>query len=169
MRKWDYEVLSKTTLCVTYAFPHSLINASTHLLKNMGILQDIDKLGLKLDNDELDHIKMIEEDLTSKTEDELVRNALIEMHVSEFLSLARPDIMTALVDEKNREVEQLRQRSQRKFDEKGNRICDEQMCDSVTDVDQCHYCGKFVCKEHNYGKDERCCYDCSIELTYGKK
>jgi hypothetical protein len=134
----------------------------------MGILQDIDKLGLKLDDDNLDHIKMITEDLTRKTDDEVVRDALIEMHVSEFISLARPDIMTALVDEKNREIEQLRQRSQRKIDEKGNRICDEQMCESVNDVAQCHYCGKFVCKEHNYGEEVRCCYYCSIERTYGK-
>lgn len=135
----------------------------------MGILQDIERLGLKLDDDNLDHIKMIEEDITRKTPDELVRNALIEMHVSEFISLARPDIMSALVDEKNREVDQLRQRSQRKYDEKGNRICDEQMCESVVGVAQCTYCGKFVCKEHNYGENDRCCYDCSIERTYGKK
>jgi hypothetical protein len=135
----------------------------------MGILQDIERLGLKLDDDNLDHVKMIEEDITRRTEDELVRNALIEMHVSEFISSARPDIMTALVDDKNREIEELRQRSQRKFDDKGSRICDEQMCDSATGVAQCHYCGKFVCKEHNYGEDVRCCYDCSIELTYGKK
>jgi hypothetical protein len=135
----------------------------------MGILQDIQRLGLKLDDDNLEHIKMIEEDITRKTEDELVRSALIEMHISEFIEVARPDIMTALVDEKNREIEQLRQRSQRKFDEKGDRICDEQMCESVAEVAQCSYCNKFVCKEHNYGKDVRCCYDCSIERTYGKK
>lgn len=135
----------------------------------MGILQDIQRLGLKLDDDNLDHIKMIEEDITSKTEDELVRSALMEMHISEFIELARPDIMTALVDEKNMEIEQLRQRSQRKFDEKGDRICDEQMCESAVEVAQCSYCGKFVCKEHNYGEDVRCCYDCSIERTYGKK
>jgi hypothetical protein len=65
----------------------------------MGILQDIQRLGLKLDDDNLDHIKMIEEDIIRKTEDELVRSALIEMHISEFIELARPDIMTALVDE----------------------------------------------------------------------
>lgn len=135
----------------------------------MGILQDIERLGLKLDADNLDHIKMIEEDITKKTDDALVRRALIEMHVSEFIALARPDIMTALVNEKNREIDQLRQRSQRKFDEKGNRICDEQMCDSVSGVAQCVYCGKFVCREHNYGDDARCCYDCMIERTYGKK
>lgn len=135
----------------------------------MGILQDIERLGLKLDDDNLDHIKMIEDDITRKTPDEVVRNALIEMHVSDFISSTRPDIMTALVDEKNREVEQLRQRSQRKYDEQGNRICDEQMCASVVEVATCSYCGKFVCKEHNYGGDVRCCYDCSIERTYGKK
>ncbi len=66
----------------------------------MGILQDIERLGLKLDEDNLDHIKMIQEDITRKTPDELVRNALIEMHISEFIELARPDIMTALVDDK---------------------------------------------------------------------
>lgn len=135
----------------------------------MGILQDIERLGLKLDDDNLDHINMIKEDITRRTEDELVRNALIEMHVSEFIELARPDIMTALVDEKNKEVEQFRQKSQRKFDEQGRRLCDEQMCDSVIGVAQCVYCGKSVCTEHNYGEDTRCCYDCSIERTYGKK
>jgi hypothetical protein len=135
----------------------------------MGILQDIAKLGLKLEKDDLDHIKMIEEDLTRNTEDELVRNALLEMHISEYLSMVRSDIMEALIESKNQEVAQWRERAARKFDEKGNRVCDEQMCDSVTDVDQCHYCGKFVCKEHNYGEDIRCCYDCSIEQTYGKK
>ncbi len=70
---------------------------------------------------------------------------------------------------KNKEFEQNRQKSQRKYDEHGNRICDEQMCNSVVEVSQCIYCGKFVCKEHNYGNDVRCCYDCSIERTYGKK
>jgi hypothetical protein len=135
----------------------------------MGILQDIEKLGLQLEKDDLDHIKMIEEDLTRNTQDELVRNALLEMHISEYLSMVRSDVMEALVESKNQEVAQWRERAARKFDEKGNRVCDEQMCDSVTDVDQCHYCGKFVCKEHNYGEDMRCCYDCSIEQTYGKK
>jgi hypothetical protein len=135
----------------------------------MGILSDIERLGLKLDSETLDHIKMIEEDITKNTADVVVRDAFIEMHVSEFISMARPDIMDVLVKEKNREVEQLRQRSQRKFDEKGNRICDEQMCESAHGVAQCIYCGKYVCQEHNYGKDERCCYDCSVELTYGKK
>lgn len=135
----------------------------------MGILQDIERLGLKLDDDNLDHIEMMKEDITAKTPDELVRNALIEMHVSEYIEMARPDIMTTLVDEKNREIEQLRQRAQRKYNEQGNRICDEQMCESVIEVAQCSYCGKFVCKEHNYGEDVRCCYDCSIERTYGKK
>ncbi len=110
----------------------------------MGILQDIERLGLKLDEDNLDHIKMIQEDITRKTPDELVRNALIEMHISEFIELARPDIMTALVDDKNKEFEQNRQKSQRKYDEHGNRICDEQMCNSVVEVSQCIYCGK-VC------------------------
>ena len=135
----------------------------------MGILQDIERLGLKLDSETLDHIKMIEEDITKNTADVVVRDAFIEMHVSEFISMARPDIMDILVKEKNREVEQLRQRSQRKFDEKGNRICDEQMCESAIEVAQCSYCAKFVCKEHNYGEGVRCCYDCSIERTYGKK
>jgi hypothetical protein len=135
----------------------------------MGILNDIERLGLKLDSETLDHIKMIEEDITKNTADVVVRDAFIEMHVSEFISMARPDIMDVLVKEKNREVEQLRQRSQRKFDEKGNRICDEQMCESAHGVAQCIYCGKYVCQEHNYGKDERCCYDCSVEITYGKK
>src|SRR5690606_6809517 len=105
----------------------------------------------------------------AKTDDEQVRNALIEMHVSEFIAFARPDIMTTLVDEKNREIEEIRQKTRRKFDTKGNRLCDEEMCDSAIDVAQCHYCSKFVCREHNYGGDVRCCYDCSIKQTYGKK
>jgi hypothetical protein len=134
----------------------------------MGILQDIKKLGLQLEKDDLDHIKMIEEDLTRNTEDELVRNALLEMHISEYLSMVRSDIMEALIESKNQEVAQWRERAARKFDEQGNRVCDEQLCDSVADVAQCHYCGKFVCKEHNYGEDVRCCYDCSIEQTYSK-
>jgi hypothetical protein len=134
----------------------------------MGILQDIEKLGLQLEKDDLDHIKMIEEDLTRNTEDELVRNALLEMHISEYISMVRSDIMEALIERKNQEVAQWRQRAARKFDEQGNRVCDEQLCDSVTDVAQCNHCGKFVCKEHNYGEEVRCCYDCSIEQTYGK-
>jgi hypothetical protein len=134
----------------------------------MGILQDIEKLGLQLEKDDLDHIKMIEEDLIGNTEDELVRNALLEMHISEYLLMVRSDIMEALIESKNQEVAQWRERAARKFDEQGNKICDEQMCESVIDVDQCHYCGKFVCKEHNYGENIRCCYDCSIEQTYGK-
>ncbi len=94
----------------------------------MGILQDIERLGLKLDEDNLDsHQDDTGRHKRCKTLDELVRNALIEMHISEFIELARPDIMTALVDDKNKEFEQNRQKSQRKYDEHGNRICDEQM------------------------------------------
>ena len=136
----------------------------------MGILQDIERLGLKLDDDALEHIKMIQEDIIRLNQDELVRNTLIEMHISEFIEMARPDIMTALLDDKNREVEQLTKEFQRKFDSQGNRICEEHTCDSIIEVHRCTYCGKYVCKEHNYGSEDlRCCYDCSIARTYGKK
>lgn len=124
-------------------------------------------MGLNLDQDQLDHIEMIKGDITRKTEDKTVRDALIEMHVSQFIEWARPDIMSVLLEEKNKEVEEWRQRTRRTFDDQGNRVCDEEFCDSIADVAQCRYCGKYICKEHNFAENGRCCYDCSVEHPNG--
>lgn len=133
----------------------------------MGILQDIKRLGLQLEQDQLDHIKMIEGDITNKIEDGIVRETLIEMHVSQFIEWTRPDIMTALLEEKNREVEEWQQKARRKFDEQGNRVCEEELCDLVTDVAPCRYCGKYICRDHNFADNGRCCYDCSLKHQDG--
>jgi hypothetical protein len=69
----------------------------------MGIMQDMEKLGLKLDAEDEANVKLMMEEIKKEKEDEFVRSALTEMMVSEFISVARPDIMEALIKERERE------------------------------------------------------------------
>jgi hypothetical protein len=129
----------------------------------MAILQDIERLGLQLEEADLDEIRAITEAINKRSEDDLVKGSLLEMHVSEYLSVVRPDIMSALTQDKEREMAEWRRKTERKYDEQGNRVCDELLCADTTGVDQCTYCGKYVCNGHNYGQNDRCCYECSKE------
>jgi hypothetical protein len=129
----------------------------------MSIMEDIRKLGLVLDEYDEAEVNGIIERVTKDEGDEHIRNAMIEMLITEYLSAIQPEIMSALVQNKQKEVDEWRRTTERRYDEKGNRVCDETLCPSTEQVAQCVYCGKYVCKEHNYGKDERCCYACTQE------
>jgi|GEM_PF-1055387 len=135
----------------------------------MSIMDDIKRLDIKLEASERDEIDSIIKHITSEKEDEFVRNTLIEGAVGEFINEIRPDIMEALIAEKDRQNKEWIRLSQRKFDEKGNRICDEQHCSSTIEVAQCNYCGKYICKEHNYLEDSKCCYGCWVFNFGGEK
>ena len=135
----------------------------------MGILNDMKQLGIVLKMSESDEIDKIIEHITSQKEDEFVRNALIEGAIGEFINETRPDVMEALIAEKDRQNKEWIRMSQRKFDEKGNRICDEQHCSSIIEVAQCNYCGKYICKEHSYLEGSKCCYGCWVFNFGGEK
>lgn len=126
----------------------------------MSVFDDITRLGLHLTDDDDREIKEIINHIRNTTHDEIVKNTLIELHVIEYLSIMRPDIMSALIKEKERENNEWIKRTQRTFDENGNRICQEAFCDSINEVSQCRFCGKYVCKYHNYSHEFTCCYDC---------
>jgi len=132
----------------------------------MGILADIKKLGLKLEPEDQDEINKILERIGKQTKDESIRNAMIEGEIGDFLNAWHPDIMDEIVKARQRQSDDWVRTTQRKYDEKGNRVCDEQFCPSVKGVAQCVFCGKYVCSEHNYKKDSVCCYDCFVE-KYG--
>ena len=132
----------------------------------MGILADIKKLRIKLDPEDQDEIEKIVERIGKQTKDESVRNAMIEGEIGDFLNAWHPDIMDEIVKARQRQSDDWVRTTQRKYDEKGNRVCDEQFCPSVKGVAQCVFCGKYVCSEHNYKKDSVCCYSCFVE-KYG--
>ena len=128
----------------------------------MAILDDIKRLGLRIEKSDRDEIDRIVKHVTRETEDEFVRNALIEGAIGEFLAAFCPDAMDAIIKDKDLQSKEWIRMSQRKFDEKGNRLCEEDFCSSTTEVAQCNYCGKHICKEHNYLKGSRCCYACWV-------
>lgn len=134
----------------------------------MGILDDIKKLGFKLEEPDRDQIEKIVEKIKKEKKDPSIRNALIEGEVGDFLNAWRPDIMDAIVQHRQGETDDWVRKTQRKFDEKGNRICDEPYCPSTDGVAQCVRCGKYICKDHNYPEGSRCCYDCHV-AQFGKE
>jgi hypothetical protein len=134
----------------------------------MGILEDIKRLGLKLDENDEAEIELILEEVRREKKDDLVRAALSEVIIGEYLEERKPEIMSALVQAKQKEVDEWRRRTERKYDEKGDRICDEPFCPSTERVSQCIYCGKHICKEHNYRNDGTCCYAC-LQERFGKE
>ncbi len=137
----------------------------------MGILDDIKRLGLEIDDETKVDLEALFDRAKAETGDELVTKTKVEYYIGEYLTQMRPDIMTALEkDRQNRNNELLRDLS-KTHDEQGRRICDEITCSSVQGVGECAYCGRFVCKDHNYptgGKDQ-CCYACHIEYTEKSK
>ncbi len=128
----------------------------------MAILDDIKRLKIELDDADWDEIHKIVAKAKREQKDEIIRNALIEGMVGDFLMAWCPEAMEAIVQDKQKQSDEWVRLTQRKYDEKGNRVCDEQMCPSTTGVAQCVHCGKFVCNEHNYMKESRCCYDCFV-------
>jgi hypothetical protein len=127
----------------------------------MAILEDIARLGLELEDADRDEIdKLVAKISEEKKDDPFVRDALIEYAITEFLCCWKPEVVDVLAKDKERQNEEWTRLSQRKFDEKGLRICDEPYCSSTAGVAQCASCGKYICKEHNYGEDALCCYDC---------
>ncbi len=127
----------------------------------MAILKDIERLGLELEDADRDEIdKLIAKISEEKKDDPFVRDALIEYAITEFLCAWKPEVVDALAKDKERQNDEWVRQTQRKFDEKGARICDEPYCASTTGVAQCSSCGKHICSEHNYGEDSRSCYDC---------
>jgi len=129
----------------------------------MAIFDVIARLGLKLTDVDNEEIEGIVSSIEKTAHDEIVKNTLIELHIIEYLSLMRPDIMSALIKEKERENEEWIGKTERIFDEQGNRICQEVLCDSVSEVRQCKFCGKYICKYHNYSQESTCCYACWVE------
>jgi hypothetical protein len=127
----------------------------------MAILEDIKRLGIILKEQDQDEIEMIVAKVSEeKKDDPFVRDALIEYTVNEFLNVWCPEVVEELVKDKQRQSDEWVRLTQRKYDEKGDRICDEQFCASTEGVAQCAQCGKCICKEHNYGEGSLCCYDC---------
>lgn len=127
----------------------------------MAILEEIKRLGIVLKEPEQDEIeKIVAKIEEEKKDDPFVRDALIECTVTDFLNVWAPEAVDALVKERQRENDEWTRLTRRKFDEKGDRICDEEYCASTVEVAQCAECGKHICKEHNYGEGARSCYDC---------
>lgn len=129
----------------------------------MGILDDIARFGLYLNPDDQKEVNTIVDRVTMDKEDPLIRDAIIEGAVEVYLTEARPDIMAELGKQRNREMQAYAKRLNRKYDEKGDRICEESSCFSTDGVAQCVYCERWVCRSHNYGNEEWCCYACHIE------
>ena len=135
----------------------------------MAILDDIKRLGIQLEEADRDEIEKIVEKATKEQKDEIMRNAVIEGLVGDFLSSWCPEAMEAIVKDKQKQSDDWVRLTQRKYDEKGNRVCDEQFCPSTDEVAQCTYCGKYICKEHNFLKDSCTCYDCWVTHCGGEK
>ena len=134
----------------------------------MGLLDDIKRLGFKLDPADKDEIDKIVERVGKTVQDKHVRSAVIDGEVGDFLNAWRPDIMEEIVKDKQKQSDDWVRLTQRKYDNKGNRVCDEQYCPSVDGVAQCAVCGKSVCREHNFMKEKGpvMCYECFVE-KYG--
>ena len=135
----------------------------------MGILDDIKRLGLKLNEEDNKELEALFDRAKAEKADEVVTKTKIEYYIGEYLTVIRPDIMKALEKDKEaRNNEHLREMNKR-FNEQGKRICDETGCTSVEGVDQCPHCERFICAQHNYGQGGGpLCYACSIELKNRK-
>ena len=129
----------------------------------MGILEDIKRLGLELNDDDKAEIEMLFERAKLEKKDELVLKTMLEYYLGEYFTVVRPDIMSALEADKEAENRELLRKLTQTHNDEGKRICDETGCESIDDVEQCEYCERFVCVDHNYNKSGRCCYACHIE------
>ncbi len=135
----------------------------------MGILDDIARLGLSLNDEDNRQINAIIEDAHNQKHDEFLRKPVIEYLVSEYITAARPDIWAVL--KRDREQENMKDaiRLNRKFDDKGDRICDETGCGLTDGVKKCDLCERFICSKHTYSESGWCCYACWIEHFKGRE
>jgi hypothetical protein len=134
----------------------------------MGILDDIKRLGLELDEENKKDLEALFDRAKAEKGDELVTKTKIEYYIGEYLTEMRPDIMSVLEKEKQTQNSIFIQELTKRFDDKGKRICDEVGCSSVEGVDQCQYCERFVCKQHNFSSQGHCCYACHLEYIEKK-
>lgn len=129
----------------------------------MGILADIERLELKLDKEDDDYIRAVVAQLNKDQPDEFLRDPIIEGLVEEYLTVNRPEIMEALNRVRTEEAMAMMRAAARRYDEKGDRICDEANCSSTEGVSLCVHCGRYICREHNFGTEPYCCFACSRE------
>jgi hypothetical protein len=129
----------------------------------LGILDDVQKLGIELNEDDRNEIEAIRDRAKNEKKDDLVRDTLIEYYIGEYFTIMRPEIMSALEADKTAQNKELIRELGKLYDETGKRICDEVGCSSTENVDKCEYCERFICAQHNYGKAAHCCYACYLE------
>ena len=129
----------------------------------MRILDDVQRLGIELSEDDKSEIEAIRDRRKGQKEDELVRDTFIEYDIGEYFTIMRPEIMSALETDKTAQNKELIKDLSKLFDETGKRICDEVGCSSTENVDKCGHCERYICGQHNYGKDSHCCYACYLE------
>ena len=129
----------------------------------MGILDDIQRLGIALTEEDKGEIEAIRDRTKAEKEDVLVRDTLIEYRIGEYFTIMRPDVMSALEADKMAQNKELIKDLYKLFDDEGRRICDEVTCPSTDGVGKCEYCERYICADHNYKKDGHCCYACYLE------
>jgi hypothetical protein len=137
--------------------------------EKMGIRQEMESLKVELDNEDRKQIEAIVEQLNKDQPDEFLRNPTIEFLIEEYLTVNCPQVMDALRAERTRQSQELLKQAARRYDTKGDRLCDETGCGSTETVEKCHYCERYVCKGHNYGMDIWCCYACWKEHSNAGK
>lgn len=135
----------------------------------MGILDDVKRLGLELNDEDKAEIDMLFERAKLEKKDEIVLKTMIEYYLGEYFTTIRPDIMSALEADKDAQNKELLRKLTQRFDDRGKRICDETGCQSIDAVGQCEYCERHICFNHNYKKDGHCCYACNLEYIEKKK
>ncbi len=126
----------------------------------MGILHELEDLKIELDAEDRQQIGAIVEQLNKDQPDEFLRNPIVEYLIEEYLTLNCPEVVEALMKERTRQSQEMARAAARRYDAKGDRLCDETGCLSTEAVAKCQYCEKYVCKAHNYGTNAWCCYAC---------
>jgi hypothetical protein len=129
----------------------------------MSIMDDVQRLGIKLTEEDKSEIEASYDRARTQKEDELVRKTFVEYYIGEYFTIMRPEIMSALEADKTEQNKKLIEELGKRFDETGKRICDEVGCMSTEGVGKCEYCERYVCAHHNYGKGGHCCYACHLE------
>ncbi len=130
----------------------------------MGILDDVRRLGIELNDDDKREIEAIRDRAKANDKDEIVRKARVEYYIGEYFTIMRPEIMSQLEADKTRQSKEWINELTRMYDDAGRRICDEVGCDSVEGVTKCDFCERSVCARHNFSKEGgHSCYACHLE------
>jgi hypothetical protein len=129
----------------------------------VGILDDVKRLGIVLNEDDRIEIEGICDRAKAEKKDELVRDTFIEYYIGEYFTIMRPEIMSALEADRTAQNKELIRDLGKQFDDTGKRICDEVGCMSTEGVGKCEYCERYICASHNYKKDGHSCYACYLE------